>query len=40
MSELIKMSAKELTQLETSLWDDWQRVNNALKVVNDMEGEE
>ena len=39
MSELISMSADELSDLANALWGDWQRVSNALKVVIQLEEE-
>ena len=39
MAELIRMSSKELKELESETWDNYLRVSNALKVVNDLEKE-
>ena len=36
---LIKMNSEELEELGESLWTDWLRVTNALKVVQSMEEE-
>ena len=37
MADLIKMSAEELKEIEDVLWEDWQRVSNARKVVEELE---
>ena len=39
-AELIKFDSEELSALADALWADWQRVNNALKVVRAMENED
>lgn len=39
MAELIRMSSKELKELESETWGNYLRVSNALKVVNDLEKE-
>ena len=31
MSELIKMTSAELSELESALWEDWSRVNSLLE---------
>ena len=38
-AKLIKFDSDELKNLSDSLWADWERVNNALKVVQAMEDE-
>lgn len=40
MSELIKMSSVELSEIESALWADWNRVSKAHKVVSQIEEEE
>tara|TARA_A100001515_G_C4473343_1_gene177589 strand:+ start:251 stop:397 length:147 start_codon:yes stop_codon:yes gene_type:complete len=40
MSELIKMTSAELSELESSLYEDWNRVNKAHQVVSKIEEEE
>ena len=46
MSELIKMTSAELSELESALWEDWSRVNSLLErrkaheVVSKMKEEE
>ena len=39
-AELIKFNSDELQHLTDLLWADWERVNNALKVVRAMEDED
>lgn len=36
VAALIKMDLDELQALSDALWEDWRRVDMALKVVNEM----
>jgi len=37
VAALIKMDLDELKALSDALWEDWRRVDMALKVVNEMD---
>jgi hypothetical protein len=37
VAELIKMDLDELRALSDALWEDWRRVDMALKVVSEMD---
>ena len=40
MSELLELHIDDLRALEDALWADWQRVSNAVKTVEDLNGED
>ena len=37
VASLIKMDSEELKALSDALWEDWRRVDMALKVVKEMD---
>jgi len=39
VAALIKMDLEELSALADALWEDWKRVDMALKVVQEMDRE-